>query len=901
MSKACLKSFSLFIFFVSFSFFSCSNMDTDAVIENSQSLTLIEKSTSQNSCSISGSYSFPKGALPLEIMNMLNKGESQTKSQEEESIIAKALKSTASQFIPVQEELPCVVITISNGSHTYSSLDYDSIITVNEKELSFSASNLPNGTWTATVDFYNSSDKNRSVPLMEGVSSAFEIKSRSLAIQIPCVELSPKTQKGIGTCSLNFTCSDENANEAKVEWRLASKDKNQKRQKLGEQIFRDLKNAAFTFGGQSVAAGVYEASFSFYKEILGEKYLIFQCMQQINVFEGMQTNFWQAGESAPCVSSDGTFNVGKKRIDEFTKTIFYVSQNGNDNVDLKENKLSPLASVQKAVDAIIEQNDGKSTYRIFISGNVSGSPGKNKALASIDPEKDLKLSIEKRPNSEIDAVLDAKSLGRVIYIGKNANVSLKNIEIRGGNIEKESGAGLFVNGGKLSLLEGTIITENQSSENGGGVCFVSEDANKGSLCILDDATISKNYAKYGGGLYIKCAESSEAEITLAGGILGGSSLEEANIAESLGGGVYISCSAKNKNIIDLAGTKIAYNKANENGGGLYKAGNGLIAYSSSEISNNSCYGEGGGAFVYAGGIILKDSNKGSISFNNARFLGGGVRLESGANLYDSKQQEIKDGKSASLDRIFGNLINTDYFQDIYNPTTLTIRVSEPCSTSSINAKSIQENALQNFTLYLGKSSSQAKNLWPVTSVKIKGKSSIESSSNKKAELKGDASDSVISISGSGDVTLKNLSISGGQAVNGGGICDTCSGTTKIISSSVCNNTASSKGGGIYKAGGSLEIDKDSVIGEKSKSPASAESHSNAVISDEASNDCGGGGVYVSCPNGKIIINGLVSFNYSSTYGGGIYICKGSLESEEDNILMNGAKISDNDIIVQNSK
>lgn len=887
----------LFILAQAFLFvlFSCSNIDEQSALESPKTLIL-----NQDVRVISGAFEFPKGAVPQEIINALNKKQESAKSESPKtaaSVISMALKSTVGQFVPTQESLPAIVVAATNGNLSFSSMDADSIISVNEKKRTFEISGLSNGAWTITIEAYDPSDKKRSAPLFLG-KATFELSPSSQSFQLPCVSLSAPNYGGEGTCALAFSCSDENASQAKVEWTLKDAAVDEAATSSGAQIFADPKSAVFNFGGKKVPAGVYEAAFYFYKEFSGEKYLIFQCVQNINVFDGLETNVWQLDESAPFITKDGLFVATKECLAEAAKTIFYVSPNGDDNADDSANGFRPFATIQKAIDQAVKNNDGKSERIIFVSGTILGQPGKKQALACIDSETPIKLLIQNNPDSAADAVLDANGNGRVMYVGKNASVSLKGVVLRGGNIEGDSGAGVYVDGGKLSLLAGAEITENTATLNGGGVCFVSEASNAGAFSMAKDSLVSKNAALCGAGVYIKCAAGSEAAVSFLGGTIGGQDADDANAAADFGGGLYISTSDKSKNTVCLDGTAITFNKAGHNGGGVYKAGSGELAFASSEISSNTCGGEGGGVFVYAGSLVLKGSQKGTIKANSSKGLGGGIRMEIGSELRDSNFALIKNGKSAALDCAFGNTAGEECLQDIFHPAAAMARISEPSADPATNAKSIQKSALPSVTLYLGKTSAPTKNVWPVTSVKIKDKASIDSASEKKAELKGDGSGSVFAISGSGDVVLKSLAISGGFAASGGGVCDASLGTTSIICSEIYGNTASSRGGGIYKSGGSLVIDKDSVVGKKSSAAADKDNYSNAVISEVQDETCGGGGIYASCPNGKVEIKGLVSFNYSSANGGGVYLCKGNFESGQDCVLNNFAQMSNSDVFVE---
>lgn len=917
---------------------SCSNIDDDVSQDATKTLAQAPALIGQTRV-LTGSYSFPEGALPKGIVGQASQELGQALSGQEETStpaqsvalsIANAILSTAGQFIPSKASGPAVIVSATNGSETFSSGDADSVvdISVDQNHKSYQIKGLPEGTWTIKASVFSEGDEKKEAPVLTGASQSLPLQKAGATVQVPDIKLTAARLGGTGSCALDFSCQESGCS-AKVEWELLDASGGQSALASGEQVFEDASKAVFDFGqgrDAAVPAGVYKATFSFLKNSSGKKLLIYKRSQNINIFADQVTDSWLNSLEQEFIAKNGAFVVTAECLENFSKTTYYVSSNGSDNGTGK--RLAPFATVQKAVENIISENDGKSTYRILVSGETSGVAGENKTLVTIAPALPLTLLIEQNPESELNASINANRLGRAMRIGKYAKVSLRDISVRGGKLPEGAGGGILVDGGRLELQSGAKIVDN-AAENGGGICLCNEATavlHEGSLVAQNEAygngggigvsdssiefkggrvggqdSFAGNKAENGGGIYLKAASNTAAKYSFEGGEIGGDSAEQGNCASSLGGGVYLSISIKNACNIDFAGTSVKYNSALENGGGIYKAGNGFLVISASEISWNVCQGEGGGIFAYAGKVMLKNSRQAAIQFNMAKKLGGGIKMEAGAVLLDSALLEIKDGKSQALDIATRNSISGEALQDVFNATSKTIRITTPSLDTAINAKSIQSAALPEYSLYLGKAAGGEENFWPVSKIKINSGAAIRSSSDKdKAEIFGDGSGSVFAISGKGDVIFENLLIRGGAAQNGGGICDTSSGTTSLISTCVTDNKASCRGGGIYKSGGSLFVDEDSIIGsdKETDEPASELDFANAVaLQDEAQDDFGGGGIYASCPNKSVSIQGLVKRNYSATQGGGIYISKGVYDIAAKNVLNNSAQISDSDIFV----
>ena len=234
------------------------------------------------------------------------------------------------------------------------------------------------------------------------------------------------------------------------------------------------------------------------------------------------------------------------------------------------------------------------------------------------------------------------------------------------------GAGVYFGGGyndnsKYTVKGGTITGNNAGNYNGGGAYIKTNTSGSvnGTLTLTDDARISGNTAKNGGGIAVHSAKLMiEADCKI-----GGDNASQGNTAKTSGGGIYIGkkgeCTIKenvairynmvtsgsptrgggiyvgdpNSNAEADMGTLIVkgtdtnpvvisncvVNGNYGSGGGIYNKGKVTLEYA--QLNNNTApdNGQGGGIYIhqYAGACVL-DNTK--ITECEATSTGGGVSI-----------------------------------------------------------------------------------------------------------------------------------------------------------------------------------------------------------------------------------------------------------------------------------
>ena len=353
--------------------------------------------------------------------------------------------------------------------------------------------------------------------------------------------------------------------------------------------------------------------------------------------------------------------------------VLYVSGTGDDTADgLSE--ATPLETVNKACEKIVELGDVNMDWTIYIMGDVTGPHSSDKKAGSrgtspssagdtdfgrtvipADITSDYAKSILLIGKTGLDAngnpqdmlnrglvqnnSTSYKDTGNVIAIATTVPVTIKNLKITGGNNSSpnsnstndpyyQNGGGLNIAAGaNVTLDDGVLIIKNKAC-NGGAVY------NAGTLTMVGTATIgdssattypqngitsstnpASNEYKYGGGIY----NTGTLYLGIEGKELTGGIYNSYGYA-AFGGGIY---NSGNGSVVMSSG-KINYNDGQSNGGGVY-LNSGTFKMTGGEIFYNSTGDQGGGVYVSNAAVFYFGG--GTISGNNANTYGGGVYIK----------------------------------------------------------------------------------------------------------------------------------------------------------------------------------------------------------------------------------------------------------------------------------
>lgn len=313
-----------------------------------------------------------------------------------------------------------------------------------------------------------------------------------------------------------------------------------------------------------VPAASYEMTLCFYNE---NDVMLYETVQTVNVFAGMTTNTWVCGggEDDKLIKTvDGkiVFDVGTDALASYKRTAFYVSASGKDTND--GSRLSPLPSVQAAVNVIEATGSGDKDYTIYVSGTLTG---KNVLFSSAlgsstsDTKKARSIVLSKPEGATEDSVIAGglysetdETYCNVLCVETSVPITVKGVKItRDPSLvaQGKKSRGILVSAEKanVTLLEGTEVFGNNAGDDtgGGGVYVLS-----GTL-LIKGAKICNNHANDGGGIAM-----------VDGGTVKMSSGEISENDGSCGGGISVLGGE-----FTMTGGAISKNTASDRGGAVY--------------------------------------------------------------------------------------------------------------------------------------------------------------------------------------------------------------------------------------------------------------------------------------------------------------------------------------------
>lgn len=431
--------------------------------------------------------------------------------------------------------------------------------------------------------------------------------------------------------------------------------------------FEESNPAEIVIRQNSIPSGVYEVSINFYNS---ENVLVYNTIQSINVFDNLTTNTWVAGNNLGPIKTNGTFELTKSLVDGYSKTHLYVGETHfgtakADDASGTGSASKPFQSVTGAINYLKKVGSAEQDYTIYVVGTVDGAQEIEDTdsstpipASSITLEGFYGLDDNDVPQDVLNGGLDEDNEGQTLLISTSIPVTIKNLTITGGYQFNNYGAGISVSGdSKVYLEDGTLITGNHSEAAGaaigiydnatvtmnggviennaskyefegtdfsGTVVIFKEDRNEAGTpkFIMNGGTIKKNTTFfYGGGVGV----ALDGVFEMNGGTIGGTSEEDANIA-------------------DTDGTS-SENARSTYGGGVYVGDGGSFVMTGGLIANNKATGigtdpqgnhqymncGGGGVAVCEGGSFemkAGETTTGTISSNTSARNGGGVYIDS---------------------------------------------------------------------------------------------------------------------------------------------------------------------------------------------------------------------------------------------------------------------------------
>ncbi len=414
-----------------------------------------------------------------------------------------------------------------------------------------------------------------------------------------------------------------------------------------------------------------------------------------------------------------------------------------------------------------------------------------------------------------DIVLDGGTTGGGVYAGVptsvvniNAGTTIQNCAT-----SNKRGAGLEIYTGTLNM-SGGVIKKNKQTLTGVG--------------------------SGGGGVYV----DNNGKFIMTGGIIGGTTIADANTAFNCGGAVNL-----NNSTFTMSGDSIISNNSANSAGGIFVNGS-----STFNMSGNASISQNKGAF--GGGVNVNNSagtfnmSSGTISKNVSTFRGGGVYTAGKFNMTGGVVGGASMADANTADVAGGGL---------YSDEGGTITLSN-------NALVTHNSATSGGGIYVYSSATV-----PVSKLIMNNASTVtfNQSVNSGGGVYVAGNDTGIMIMND-DSTVNNNTAGAG----GGGVGVQAGTFTMNNNASISNNAAAENGGGLVLSNEGFFIMND-----------------NCIINNNSAVESGGG-VFLNQGNTMTFNSGMIRDNIAEEDGGGVYVV-GISSLTPSHYIMTGGTITNN--------
>ena len=340
-------------------------------------------------------------------------------------------------------------------------------------------------------------------------------------------------------------------------------------------------------------------------------------------------------------------------------------------IQLADATFNENVTINRSVTVEGVTNTTGTTVYTFIKGQQLGS-----VFTIVGPNSDQAIEVTLR---NLAAQEGQAINGGGINVTGNVNLTLETVFMN--DHSAENGAGIYFNSPSILAISGGLIYHNNATVRGGAIHMVQGTANLGEFKMfgntaqfgggiaLEDAILNVNGTEiqgndatvHGGGVDIPSSDKTVAfsgAVVLGNGApLGGGIYTERPIkidASTVqwntgtdGGGIY----ANNVNL-DISRTNIIGNRISGNGGGIYmvsdegvRPNNLKLTIQNSTIASNSTDTSGGG--LYATGDIDTTLNGMDIYSNNARIDGHGIAAYGANAVVKVNDSALKSNRGAA--------------------------------------------------------------------------------------------------------------------------------------------------------------------------------------------------------------------------------------------------------------
>ena len=664
-----------------------------------------------------------------------------------------------------------------------------------------------------------------------------------------------------------------------------------------ELYFDNEKIDAVTTNGETISpteitlknktAGSYKAKLIFKKN----GYVVYMDYQGINVFPNMTTNKWiNNGGSCP-ITANNAYNVTDNHVRNFLVTQIYVGSTtvsgttfSADDTDGNGTVFAPFATFGKAIDYLQKNGDTNKDYTIWISGEISGaqtiSDGTTESPTTV---KANSLTISGVTGNTSDS-LKGGSSGSVLTVDTAVPVTITNLKITGGNAD--TGGGINITKGTVTLSTGALIADNSASTSGGAI-YVSANGNlkiasSAKVTKVNDSAISDKH----NDIYLSASKTLEIVETLDSTATATITLPSLVRGTQILSGSCTSANIEKIHVSDSEWNIISHSNVGKLDAPLY--------VSSATGASDSNTGTASHPYVTVKQATMQVWNTADDNETTINIVGEVTGVAGGAT---GAQQYVEVSNSVTNPKIR------------LKGTTNTAKINPNPNNGTENRKALGINSkvdltIEQLTITGGNTTGHGAGIYSnIAGVTLTLDTGAIVSGNTVNNTSGYAGG--IYITGGNNDRAKLIMKSGSQikgnyAVNGGGVylsnADLCMSGTALIGESATSPATNTTGGNKATNGGGVYVASTGCIWLGYSAPSDNE---NAVLAltdgygilHNYASACGGGiynnGGTVKMKTGAISYNGT-EIKTIGAQGGGIYNLKGTVNLSGGQITRNQA-------------
>ncbi|MEZ4594717.1 MAG: Calx-beta domain-containing protein [Chloroflexota bacterium] len=527
---------------------------------------------------------------------------------------------------------------------------------------------------------------------------------------------------------------------------------------------------------------------------------------------------------------------------------------------LQRNRVVYAATI--TVNTLTDEADGecivdcslRDAITVAANGDTIALPAGSYVLSGALGEISINKNVTIAGAGAATVVLQAGANSRHFAI-LGGTVTVSNLTLQGGKPDVDRGGSIATTGGANLVLNSVVITNNQTTGNGGAIAL-----DKGALTLNNSIIVSNTAGSHGGGIF-----NQEGTITF------NNSQVITNSAVGSGGGIYINTALAN---LTMNGGKINGNIGNSTtadnafaSGGVHLTA-GTMTLNSGEIRGNKGY-RGGGVFASSSGSFIM--NDGLIIENEAAY-GGGIYVQQSDATATINGGQITQNRSLASDfggggfYIFRGMITMnggELSQNSANHDGGGMEIGDASGRFVMNGGVIFGNTavgtggaiysdegvitINGGTLHSNTSGENGGAI-SATSAGVASITSINASAiltNTSTAGSGGA------IYSEGILTVTNVTLSGNSALSGGGVFNDVGGTAVLR-----NNTITSNSDGIANTG-NLSVGNSIIYAN-----TGADCSGSRTVTGPNISSCGGGDSNSNPLLQPLALNGGSSLNYA---------------------------------------